>query len=143
MATHYSRETNGVLDTQGPGRTRAQNYRSKMKRIRATLVMAGQAIGDTIVLGELPVGAVFAYGVINATATLGTATVSVGTTAAPAAHRAAATFTTPDVPTLFGTAAQSSADPAAATTRLIATIGVAALPAAGTLEIDIYYSDTV
>lgn len=143
MATFYSRETAGVLDTQGPARAAAQNYRSKLKRIRATIIMAAQAAADTIVLGELPVGAVFAYGVINATATLGAATISVGTASVPAAHRAAATFTTPDTPTLFGKAAASADVPAAATTRLLATIGAAALPAGGTLEIDIYYSDTV
>jgi len=143
MATFYSRETNGVLDTQGPARASAQNYRSKLKRIRATLVMAAQGIADTIVLGELPVGGVFAFGVINSTATLGAATIAVGTVAAPAAHRAAAVFTTPDTPTLFGKAAASADVPAAATTRLIATIAAAALPGAGTLEIDIYYSDTV
>ncbi len=143
MAQFYSRETAGVLDTQGPTRALSQNYRSKLKRIRASLVLAGQAIADTIVLGELPVGAVFSHGMINSTVSLGAATLSIGTAAAPASHRAAAASTTPETPTLFGTVAQQSAVPAAVTTRLIATIAAAALPGAGTLEIDIFYSDTV
>lgn len=143
MATHYSKETAGVLDTLAPGRNLSQEYRSKVKRIRATLVMAGQASGDTIVLGNYPVGAVFSHGMINATATLGAATIAIGTPASPAAYRDAAAFTTPGVPTLFGKAPASSAAPAATETRVIATIGAAALPGAGTLEIDLFYSDTV
>lgn len=144
MPTYYSTETNGVLDTQGPARAAAQHYRSKMKRIRATRVTTGEAIADTIVLGELPVGAVFSHGIINASATLGAiATLSIGTVASPASHRAAAVFTTPDTPTLFGKVAASAAAPLAVVTRLIATVAAAALAVGVTLEIDIFYSDTV
>ncbi len=143
MAQFFSRETAGVLDTQGPGRTLSQNYRSKAKRIRATLILNGQAIGDTIVLGEIPVGGVHLPGLINSTVSLGAATLAIGTAAVPALLRDAAVFTTPNVPTQFGKVGATSDVPAAVTTRIIATIAGAALPVGGTLEIDLAYSDTV
>jgi hypothetical protein len=144
MATYYSIETTGVLDGSLPAtRNAPQNYRSKLKRVRSTIVMNGQLIGDLIVLGDLPVGAVWDHGKINSTATLGASTIAVGPVATPAKYKAAAVFTTPDTPTLFGKCAASAGAPLTAVERVVATIAGANLPVGGTLEIDLYYSDTV
>lgn len=116
-------------------------YGARLKRLRATVTLATQTTSDTILLGTLPAGASFAYGVLNTTATLGTSTVAIGISGTTGKYRAAATFTTADTPTLFGTAAQQAvASPLAAEENVIATIAVASLPASGTFVVDLYYS---
>jgi len=144
MAETYSDETDGRLDVSGRAQIPSQIYRATLKRIRATIPYDGQASGDTVVLGELPPGAVFAFGVINATATAGaSATIAIGTAESAAKYRAAAVFTTADTPTLFGKAAAvgSAADPLTAPERVIATVGTAALPtSADYMVVDLYYS---
>ena len=111
----------------------------RIRRFRATVTLASQADGDTIVLAKLPAGFAFAYGIINASATLGTSTVAIGTAASAGKYRAAAVFTAA-VPTLFG--AVAAVDDAALTAEetVIATVGAAALPSSGTMVVDIYAS---
>lgn len=142
MAETYSDETNGKLDTPGRSAIEPHAYGATLDRMRATVPYDGQASGDTIVLGELPAGAVFAFGVMNATATAGaSATVAVGVAGDAAKFRAAATFTTADAPALFGKCAPAAADPVEGSQRVIATIGTAALPnSADYMTIDLYYS---
>lgn len=121
---------------------RATVYGARVKRMRATIALAAQATTDTLVLGNLPAGATFAYGVLTSTVSLGTSTLAVGIAGTTGKYRAAATFTATDTPTMFGTAAQvGAADPAlAAEETVIGTIATAALPGSGTLVVDIYYS---
>lgn len=142
MAETYSDETNGQLDTTGRSAIDPHVYGANLERMRATIPYDGQLAGDTVVLGELPVGAVFAHGIINASATAGAAaTIAVGVAGDAAKYKAAAIFTTPDTPTLFGKAAAAVADPINTKTRVIATIGAAALPnSAGFMVIDLYYT---
>lgn len=144
MAKRYSREMTGVLDGSKPASMAdGRIIMAKLKRIRATVDLASAtfANGDTIALGRLPAGASFAYGVLNASATMGaSATLAIGTAAAAGKYRAAATFTAA-APTLFGVVAASAAAPLDAEEEVIATIGAANLPSSGTLEIDIFYSD--
>jgi hypothetical protein len=108
----------------------------------APYVAVSQATSDTLVVGNLPPGATFAYGVINASATLGSSTVAIGITGTTGKYRAAATFTTADTPTLFGIATvQAAADPAlTAEENVFITIATAALPASGTLVVELFYS---
>jgi len=143
MAQTFSRETNGKLDTAGLSLLDGRTYRAKVKSIRATIDYDGQASGDTIVLGELPVGATFLYGVLNASATAGaSATIAIGSAASAAKYRAAATFTAADTPTLFGKASAVVADPLTAAERVIATVGTAALPnSADYLTVELFYAD--
>lgn len=115
-------------------------YAGRLKRLRATITLAAQTTADDFVVGSLPSGAAFAFGVINSTVTLGTSTIAVGVTGATGRYRAAATFTTADTPTLFGPASQAAAAPLTAETQVLATPAVATLPGSGTLVIDIYYS---
>lgn len=141
MAQTYSTELAGI-DSVPPVKPSAISaYGARLKRFRATITMAAQPAADTIVLADLPAGYTFAYGVLTASATLGAATLAIGTATTPAKYRAAATFTTADTPTLFGTAAAGAAQAAlTATERVIATIAAAALPGSGTLVIDVYAS---
>lgn len=143
MARTYSDETTGKLGVKGGEKIVGNAYNSKLKRIRATIQYDGQAAGDDIVLGDLPVGAVFAYGVITASATAGaSATIAIGKDGATGKYRTAATFTAANTPTLFGNAAAIDDAPLTTSERIIATIAVAALPtSADFLTIDIYYSD--
>ncbi len=142
MATTYSRETAGKLDTSGRSAIEPHAYRAKLKRLRATIDYDGQASGDDIVLGDLPAGSVFAFGVINASATAGgTATIAIGKAGATGKYRAAAIFTAANTPTMFGLASAADDDPLTADERVIATIGAAALPnSADFMVIDLYYS---
>ena len=146
MAQYLSNElagtTTGTSTSASAGyKPVATVYGARLKRLRASVALASQTTSDTILLGNLPAGATFAYGVINTTATLGTSTVAIGITGTTGKYRAAATFTTADTPTLFGTAAQQAlATPLSAEESVIATIAVASLPASGTLVVDLYYS---
>lgn len=124
---------------------RATVYGGRLKRLRATFTLGSTAVttSDTLLVGNLPAGATFAYGVITASATMGaSATLAIGITGATGKYRAAATFTSADTPTLFGTAATvGAADPAlSAEETVFVTIAAASLPTAGTLVIDLYYS---
>lgn len=143
MARFYSRETLGSMGVINPVKIQGNVYDTPLKRIRAIIDYDGQASGDDIVLGQLPVGAVFAYGVLTASATAGaSATIAIGTTGTLGKYRAAATFTAANTPTMFGTAAGASMAPLAAPELLLATVGTAALPTSTDyLIVDIYYSD--
>lgn len=123
---------------------RASVYQSNLKRLRCTVRLAAQQTSptDDILLGVLPAGATFAFGKLTTSVSLGTSTIAIGTTGATAKYRAAATFTAVDTPTDFGIATQiGAADPAlSADEPVLLTIGAAALPASGTLVVDIFYS---
>jgi len=146
MAAYLSTELGGSANqTSAPVgyKPRATVYGGRLKRLRGTFTLASQVFGtDTLVVGNLPAGATFAYGVLTTSATLGTSTVAVGISGTTGKYRAAATFTTADTPTLFGTAATiGAADPAlSAEEQVFCTIGIANLPASGTLVVDLYYS---
>lgn len=112
----------------------------RLKRLRGLFTLNTQTTSDTLVIGTLPAGATFAFGVINASATLGaSATVAIGTTGSTGKYRAAAVFTAA-APTLFGDVAAVAAAPLSAEEQVFVTIAVASLPASGTLTIDLYYS---
>lgn len=143
MADLYSTETAGV-DSRPQVKPSAGAYGARYRRYRASITLAAQATTDNILLAVIPAGSIFALGVITASATLGTAVVAIGTNKVHASNgqlRAAGTFTAVDTPTLFGTAAVMSQAALAADTRIYLTIATAALPGAGTLVVDLYYSN--
>lgn len=115
---------------------------ARLRRFRATIEYDGQASGDTIVLADVPAGYAFAYGVLTASATAGaSATVAIGISGTAGKYRAAATFTTANVPTPFGLAAAVKGAALTAKERVIATVGTAALPtSADYLIVDLYFS---
>lgn len=145
MADLYSDDVTGVLDgTAPPGMANGSHHHATLYRMRAKVTLAGQGTSDNILLGKLPPGAVFAFGVLTASATLGaSATLAIGLNKVHASngdYRAAAVFTSADTPTKFGKAAAAAAAALTAETPVYATVGVAALPSSGTLVVDIYYS---
>ena len=108
---------------------------------RSTITLATQTTSDTIVIAKATAGESFLYGVITASATLGaSATIAIGVTGTTGKYRAAATFTSANTPTLFGTAA--GATTLAADEEIFITIGSASLPGSGTLVVDMYFSAT-
>lgn len=135
MAEKYSSEQTTI---NSGNKVDSVLFNGRVRLRRATITMAEQAINDTIVLCNAKRGEVFAYGVINASVTAGsTATIEVGTSADTDKYRAAATKTS-TAPELFGIAGsqiQLTTDE-----KIIATIKAAALPASGTLVIDMYFS---
>jgi hypothetical protein len=113
----------------------------RVRRFRATVPFAGQAIADTVTLAKVPAGYTFAYGVINNTATLGaTATIAIGVAGATGKYRAAA-IQTATGPQLFGLASAADDAPLAAEETVILTVAAAALPTSAEFAVvDLYFS---
>lgn len=146
MATYLSNELAGTvtgLSTAAAAgyRPSASVYGGRLKRLRATVTLASQATTDVLQLANLPAGATFAYGVLATDTSLSTSTLAIGISGTTAKYRAAGTFTATDTPTIFGKAAEvATTAPLTAEQTVIGTIAVAALPASGTLTVDLYYS---
>lgn len=140
MANTYATEVAGI-DSVPTVNSNGGVQGGRLRRFRATIPFAGQAATDTITLARVPAGYTFAYGVINATATLGaTATIAIGAAGATGKYRAAATQTTTG-PVMFGVAAAVSGAALTADETVIATIAEAALPtSANYAVVDLYFS---
>lgn len=142
MAAYYSTDMTGSANqTSIPTgyKPAATVYGARLKRLRGSFTLNTQTTSDTLIVGNLPSGATFAFGVVNASATLGTSTIAIGTTGSTGKYRAAATFTAA-APTLFGVSTAVADAPLAAEEQVFVTIAVASLPASGTLVVDLYYS---
>lgn len=138
MANTYASEVSGlgtIPETNANGAVQG----GRLRRFRATITLASQADGDTVTLAKVPAGYAFAYGVINASATLGSSTVAIGVAGTAGKYRAAATFTAA-APTLFGVVGAVDDAPLTASETVILTNTTAALPSSGTLVVDLYYS---
>lgn len=140
MAQTYATEVSGIDSVPVVKPNALSGHGSRLLRYRASITMAAQASGDTVVLGDIPAGMVFAYGVITTDTSTGTATVSVGNASSAAKYKAAAVFTTTDTPTPFGKASAVAGVVSTAVERLLMTIGTAALPGSGQLVIDMYFT---
>ena len=151
MPTYLSNELAGTLDGKtlaAPSgtRTRGNVVNARLKRYRATITLAGQLNGDQIQLCILPPGATFAFGLITASVSLGSANFAVGPIGALTRYRGASPMTQVDWPNLFGAAAVAgaavagAADALAAEEPIFGTISGANLPAAGTLVVDLFVS---
>ncbi len=111
----------------------------RLRRFRATITLASQADGDTVTLARVPAGYAFAYGIINASATLGSSTVAIGTASSAGKYRASAVFTAA-APTLFGVVGAVDDAPLSDAETVILTNTTAALPSSGTLVVDLFFS---
>jgi hypothetical protein len=139
MANLYSNDYSG-LGTVPSSAVSGAVLGGRMRRYRAAITLASQATADTIVIGRIPAGATFAYGVINTDTSLSTSTVAIGVTGATGKYRAAAVFTATNTPTVFGPTAAAAAAPLASDEEVFITIAAAAFPAAGNLVVDLYFS---
>jgi hypothetical protein len=108
---------------------------------REKITLTGQTTADTIVLAFPSSGESFLVGVLTSDVSLGTAQVSVGSSASPAKYRALAAHTAIDTPTLFGRAASQGVKLAADETTIL-TISTANFPVGGTLIVDLYFTQT-
>jgi hypothetical protein len=145
MAAYLSTELGGSANqTAAPVgyKPRATVYAARLKRMRGTFTYNTQTTSDTLVVGNLPAGATFAFGAITTSASTSTATLAVGISGSTGKYKAAGAVTTTDQPQLFGLAAVvGAADPAlSAEEQVFVTIGTASLPGSGTLVVDLYYS---
>ena len=138
MAQTYASEVAG-LGTTPVTNSNGAVQGGRVRRFRATIALASQADGDTVVLAQVPAGYAFAYGILNASATLGSSTIAVGIAGTAAKYRAAAVFTAA-APTLFGISTAVDDAPLAAGETVILTNTTAALPSSGTLIVDLYFS---
>lgn len=139
MTVFYSTELAGIT-SQPVIKVASQGYGARTIRFRATVTLAAQATTDTIVVAVVPAGYDFAYGILTSTVSLGTSTIAIGITGTTGLYRTAATFTATDTPTLFGNTAAVAAVALTADQTIFITIGTAALPGAGTLMVDLYFS---
>lgn len=141
MANTYVKEVAGI-DAVPAVNASGGVQGGRVRRYRATIPFDGQAISDTITLARVPAGYTFAYGIINATATLGaTATIAIGAAGATGKYRAAAVQTATG-PVLFGVADAVTADPLVEEETVIVTVAAAALPTSTTnyAIVDLYFS---
>lgn len=140
MAQTYSLEVSPQYATP-PGKSPGSVQGGRFRRWRSTIPLASQPSADTVVLANIPAGHTFAFGVITGSVSLGTSTAAIGVAGAATKYRGAAVNTGVDAPALFGTAAGAAMDPLGASgEQVLLTIGAAALPASGTLVVDLYYS---
>jgi hypothetical protein len=138
MANTYAAEVAGlgtVPETNANGAVQG----GRLRRFRATITLASQADGDTVTLARVPAGYAFAYGIINASATLGSSTVAIGVAGAAGKYRANAVFTAA-APTLFGVVGAVDDAPLTSGETVILTNTTAALPSSGILVVDLFYS---
>lgn len=143
MADLYSTETAGLF-SRPPVKAAGGAYGARQRRYRATVTLASQATTDNVLLAIVPAGSVFSFGVLTASASLGTSVVAIGTSKTHASNgqlRAAGAFTAVDTPTTFGLASAVGAAALSNDTPIYLTIATAALPAAGTLVVDLFYSN--
>jgi len=139
MATTYANEVAG-LGTSPTTKRDGGIQGGRLRRFRASFTMAAQASGDDIVLAKVPAGYRFAFGIINASATMGaSATVAIGIAGATGKYRAAAVFTAA-APTLFGVSTATDDDALTAEENVLLTIAAAALPGSGSAVVDLYFS---
>jgi len=146
MAVRYSREATGVLDGTRPPLSFNGAVQGDLRRMRASIDLAtvgAVTASDQVVLGELPAGAAFAFGVLTCSVTLATSVVAIGTGATHATNgqfRAAAVSTAVETPALFGITTGQIAAPSAAKAAVYLTVATATLPTTGIVNVDIFYS---
>ena len=101
--------------------------------------LSSQAAADTTVIGLVPKGAIFLYGVLESDTSLGTSTIQIGTSGSVAKYLASGTFTTVDTPVFFGKTAATGVALTADDTVII-TWATATGPASGNLKVQLVYA---
>lgn len=138
MTTVYGALLAGV--GAGTGNADGGRVGGRVRVHTEVITMAAQATSNTIPVAYAKTGWSFLFGIVTASATLGSSTIAIGISGSTAKYKAAATFTSADTPTLFGKAAAMTKLTADET--LFITIAAAALPGAGTLTVTTYWSTT-
>ncbi|MBP8231962.1 MAG: hypothetical protein KAY22_06620 [Rhizorhabdus sp.] len=141
MAKGYSAELVGVIDgTKVPDlKADGRVYGARLRAYQATFDMASstvkKVVADTNVIAQIPANEKVVAILMLASVTMGaSATIAVGTASTPAKYRAAATFTTANVPTPTMLSSAGDDAPLSAEEEIIFTVGTADLPGAGILQ---------
>lgn len=146
MAKGFPKEMYGVRDGASVPVQKASGIliKSRQRADRASFDLSdarvAKASGDTNYIGTIPKGHRFAGVRLTTSVTLGAATVAIGIAGNPTFIRDAAVLTTVDQPTLVAKAAAMGADPVTDDTEVFMTIGAAALPGAGTVVAELFYT---
>lgn len=109
-----------------------------VRRVRATIELSAQEEGK-ILLCEMPKDSVFIFGLLNTSVSLGATTLAIGDEYTADAIKAAGTLTSADTPVLFGKN-KATTTRFEDNTNLYLTTAAAALPADGTLVIDLFFA---
>lgn len=110
----------------------------KTKAYQATIDLAAQASGDTIVIAKARQGEKFVGGIITTDTSLGSSKIKIGNAADDDKYRAEAVFTAVNTPTMFGNAAAMAA--LEDDEEIAIAITTANLPASGTLKISMLFA---
>lgn len=149
MAEFLSKELDAVKGPFVPVALDAANAtNARVKRFRATFDLAAQASGSTLVLiDKLPKSFVFLAAMVTTSVTLGTATLSIDGVhtdedgveqVETGKYSTARAITSVETPVLLGKTTASKEREY--DEKITATVGTAALPASGTLVIDVLCS---
>lgn len=133
MADLYALEFVGGPDgTQpSPKKLDGRIIGAKKRRTRAVKPSTILNVGDRLYLGKLPANGVLTLITANADTSLGSTTLSIGTTATPAKYVNGQTLTATNVPTAIGPrVAAAVLQPAERDEDIWLTVGGAAIPAA-------------
>lgn len=141
MSNFYGTQMNKLRNSQPVQLPASGDVAGRLRIFNEKVDLSAQAIasGDTIEIAKLPKNARLLYGHLSSTVSLGTATIAIGITGAGNKYRNAATFTTPDQPTLFGNVANIG-EALTGEEIILLTVGAAALPNAGILRVMLYYT---
>lgn len=141
MADFYVEEVGKTYQFPYTDRPNSQIQRGFTMVVGGQITLAAQQVGDVIVLGSLPAAGRYMYGMASISATLGTSQISVGTRAAPTKFKPAGTLTATNTPLFFVSHAATLRDQVVNVDQeIIATVGNAALPGAGTLLLLLFYA---
>ena len=145
MAIRFSKEQ-APLEARPQQMVSGAVFRGDLRRLRCSYDLAvdgAVTTSDQIKLATLPTGAVFAYGTLNQSASLGTSAVAIGTSAVHGSNgqfRAAAVKTSTNSPEVFQQVAAAAAAPSVAAQDGWLTVATASLPGSGTIVVDLYFS---
>lgn len=140
MPTLYGANT-APRATTPPGLVDGSLQGGRVRVYRERITLAAQGLADTIVVALPSAGETFLCGTLTADVSLGTAQIAIGTAAVPGKYRAAAPHTIVDTPVNFGRVAAQGSRLAVDETVQV-SITLAALPAAGTLIVDLYFTQS-
>jgi len=142
MAQTYSNELAGIASNPPVKPSATAAYGARMRRYRASIVLASQVFGagNEIILAKVPAGLTFAFGMINTDTSLGTSTVSVGISGTVGKYLAAQVLTGTNTATIFSLVAQEEATAYTAEEVIFLQVLVANLPASGNLVVELYFS---
>lgn len=142
--TQATKVLSSTVSTPSPGFAHG-TVRCFTEQVNCATVNGGSAVttSDTVVVGLIPKGSVFLYGILTVSVTMGSSTIAIGITGTTGKYRAAATATaiTPEV---FGVAVVGGATgigvAETADRTVFLTIAAASLPTVGIITVQLFYA---